>query len=63
MPVTAAEAMLYDPEAMSPQSTGQALANAQRLGLAVQAARYWVPTGAALDLRSALEDRFLRETE
>lgn len=63
MPVTAAEAMLYDDEAMSPQGTGQALANARRLGLAVQAGRWWAPTGATLDMRSALEERFLRETE
>jgi hypothetical protein len=63
MPVTAAEAMLYDEEARSPRATGLALANARKLGLAVYTGRYWIPSFDALALRYPFEKRYLRETE
>ena len=64
MPVTAAEAMLYDEEAMGPRGTAMALKHAQRLGYCfVTPGGYWVPGNATYDLRYALEDRYLRETE
>ena len=63
MPVTAAEICLYDEEAQSVRGTGNALAHARRLGLAVFTGQYWVPSFTALDMRGAFEDRFLTETE
>ncbi len=61
MPALAREVILYDGEAMTVRSTSAGLRHAQFLGLAVFTGRYWTPTNAALDLRYALEDRYLRE--
>lgn len=63
MPVTAQEVMVYDGEALTAQSTGSALREAAKLGLAGYTGRYWIPSTRAYDLRRAFEDRYLRETE
>jgi hypothetical protein len=62
-PPTAYEVCLYDPEALSVRSTGQALRNCARLGLCFNTKGIWWPTNDAYELHSALENRFLRETE
>jgi malate synthase len=61
MPVTASEIQIYDEEALTVRSTSSALARARSHGLCVNAGRYWVPSYVALDLRGALEDRYLAE--
>lgn len=63
MPVTAAEVCIYDSEAPNIVSTGAALREARERGLAIFTGKYWIATNEALELRSALEERFLRETE
>lgn len=63
-PFTAAEVCVYDSwEALSPRHTAAALREAQKLGLAMFVPpSYWTPTNAALALRGAFEERFLRDT-
>jgi hypothetical protein len=63
MPVTAAEAQVYDEEALTARHTAAGLRHAHRLGLVGYAVPYWIPSNAALELRAAIEDRYLRETE
>lgn len=62
-PRTAAEVCVYDAhwEALSVRHTGAALREAQRVGLAARAGRYWFPTGLAHEFAVALEARFLRD--
>lgn len=61
-PVTAAEVVIYDDEALSARHTSRALVSASRRGLCFYDGRMcWWPTGA-YDIRGALEDRFLRDT-
>lgn len=55
-PVTAAEVLVYDWQALSAQGTGAALREARKAGLAVFTGRYWIPTNAALDRRREFED-------
>jgi hypothetical protein len=57
------EVMLYDAEAMSVSSTGNALRRAMRYGL-VDRAGYglYFPTLLALEHRRAFEDRYHRDT-
>lgn len=63
-PHRASEVVSYDSEAVSAQATGRALASAMHRGLADRWGEgLWTPTVHAGDLRQALEDRFLRETE
>lgn len=62
MPVTAAEAMIYDMEAMTPRHTARGLRHARALGLCHYTGRYWTPSFAALELHRALENRYLDET-
>lgn len=63
-PFKASEVVLYDSEALSARSTGRALAHALRLGLADRwGPGLWVATNFALDHRSALEERYLADTE
>lgn len=61
---TAAEVMLYDMEADSPRGTAAALRHAAKLGYAMRVPpAYWTATFSGLELRRALEDRYLRETD
>ena len=62
-PVTAAEACIYDFDAMSPLATAMSLRHAARLGYCVYTGRYWCPLNAAYELRYALEDRALRDED
>jgi len=62
MPVKASEVIIYDAEALTVNSTGKALSAARRKGLAENWGRVWTPSLRALDLRKALEDRFLADT-
>lgn len=61
-PARADEIVIYDSEAINATSTARALANAVKENLAVKAGDFWIPSLRAHDLRSALEERFLRET-
>lgn len=62
-PVTAAEVMIYDSEAVNPRGTAAALREAARRGLAVYLPpAYWTPTGWARKLQDRLEDRYIRDT-
>lgn len=63
MPPTSAEAQLYDGEALSARQTAAGLRHAHRLGLVAFTGCYWCPMNGAYELRSALEDRYLRETD
>mgnify|MGYP001581685887 CR=1 FL=1 len=63
MPVTAAEACIYDFDAISPRATARSLRHAATLGYCVYTGRYWCPLNAAYDLRYALEDRALRDED
>lgn len=63
MPVTAGEIVIYDEEARNATATGAALREARAYGLAVYTGRYWVPTNRALDLRTGLEERYLRDQD
>jgi hypothetical protein len=63
MPLTAGEVVIFDEEASSAVATGAALRHAQRRGLAVYTGKYWLPTNLALELRTALEDRYLAEVD
>lgn len=64
MPPTASEAMLYDEEALSPRATAAALTSAARSGYCFRAPDgCWWPQTKLYDLRRALEDRYLAETE
>ena len=61
-PFLASQVVVYDEEALTARSTAAALRAAQRLGLAVCAGGYWTPTFRGYDLRGALEERYLEET-
>lgn len=63
MPVTSAEVVIYDAEALGVVATAAALRAAarHRPPLAVFTGRYWVPTNHAQNLRSSLENRYLTE--
>jgi hypothetical protein len=65
MPVKTDEVLLYDGESNGVRSTGSALRDACRLGLAqrVPIGGYWIPTPKARELWIALEDRYLEDTE
>jgi len=63
MPVKASEVVMYDAEALSVVATGRALSAARRRGLAENWGGVWTPSLLALDLRKALEDRFLTDTD
>jgi hypothetical protein len=63
MPVTAAEAQVYDGEAYTARQTAAGLRHAHRLGLVAYTGRYWCPLNGAYDLRRALEDRYLCDTD
>jgi len=62
-PVTAREVLTHDKESLSIQSTARALASAQRRGLVQCWGGVWSALPAAYALRSALEDRFLADTD
>lgn len=57
VPVTAAEVMVYDSEALTVQSTAAALTSARRLGLADGMDGLWFATNRAWEMRRELEDR------
>lgn len=60
-PYTASEIVLYDPEAMSVQSTAAALREAAKLGLCMNVRGLWTPSFVAMEKKSEFEDRFLRD--
>lgn len=63
MPRTAAEVCIHD-SGWGPLSTGAALREAARRGYCVRTSGgYWVAANRALELRAALEDRYLAETD
>ncbi len=63
-PAKVNEVIMYDAEALSTRATAAALSGARRARLADYWGRgVWVPTIHAHDLRAALEDRFLADTE
>lgn len=63
-PVKASEVVVYDAEALSVNSTASALQSARRHGLAEYWGEgIWTASLHASDLRDALEDRFLADTE
>lgn len=65
-PFTADEVCTYDAywEALSPKHTGAALREAQKRGLVMFVPpRYWTPTNAALDNRTAFGERFTADEE
>lgn len=63
-PAIASEVVIFDSEALSAFSTGRALAAARRRGLAQHwGGGVWAPSNLAYDLRGALEDRFLADTD
>jgi hypothetical protein len=60
VPVTAAEVMIYDGQALTVQATAAALAAALRLGLTDRAGTgLWMAANQAREMRRALEDRVL----
>lgn len=67
MPRTAAEVCIYDApyEALSGRHTAAALREASKLGLAWRtlSGGYWIPSTRALNLKSALEERALRDED
>ena len=62
-PPTAAEACIYDFDAISPRATGQALRHAAKRGYCFANRGYWWPLNDAYALRYALEDRALRDED
>lgn len=67
MPPTSAEVVVFDEEALSARSTAAALCNARKHGLCFcmpspDGNTWWI-TPAGYELRTAVEDRFLRDTE
>lgn len=63
-PVKASEVVVYDSEALGVNSTASALQSARRHGLAEYWGQgVWAASLRASDLRRALEDRFLADTE
>lgn len=63
MPPKASEVLVYDVESLSSRQTGCALHEASKYGLTIRVpGGLWLARERAHDLRSALEDRFLRET-
>lgn len=65
-PKTAAEVVLYDSEAPNSGATLDALKRAMLKDLCVgtfSRPRLWIPANRTIEMRAALEARFLRETD
>jgi hypothetical protein len=63
IPSIASEIVMYDPEARSSRATAAALREASRRGFCSCSGGVWFAMPTAYDLRPALEDRFLADTE
>jgi hypothetical protein len=63
IPVTAGEVCVYDDGALTVRSTGAALREAARRGLAAFTGRYWLATNEAMDRRREFEDRALAQID
>jgi len=62
-PPTAAEACLYDFDALSVQSTAQALHHAAKRGYCFNINGCWWPTNRVYDIKYALEERSLADED
>jgi hypothetical protein len=62
-PASAAEVVIYDEESLSARGTAQALRAGARRGLCFNTNGFWWTTNELYENRTALEERFLIDTE